>query len=255
MTVKPEADSAARKSPATQVKARRARSARGELARNRLKNAAMAVLERVGFHQLRVSDVTDEAGVAAGLFYHYFDDLKSLTLEVLTDFLQRLEAVDEIERGLDSADLYSVYLAHFELAVENYSRHPGLMRCLLQLSDEVPEFRELRRQSALRQKQWLARLLPKMFPDSGLSQDEALLVVESLVGMSETLLREYYISRDSALNACSMSNAEMAEFLTVMFYRGLLLESPPGRKLRFAKKLARVSRAGMAARRVSGITL
>ncbi|MCB1674707.1 MAG: TetR/AcrR family transcriptional regulator [Halioglobus sp.] len=208
----------------------------------------MTVLERVGFHQLRVSDVTDEAGVAAGLFYHYFDDLQSLTLEVLTDFLQRLEAVDEIERGLDSEDLYSVYLAHFELAVENYSRHPGLMRCLLQLSDEVPEFHELRRQSALRQMHWLSRRLPKMFPASQLADGEALLVVESLVGMSETLLREYYIAKDAALNACQLSNAEMAEFLTVMFYRGLLLESPPGRKLRFAKKLARVSKADMVSR-------
>ena len=65
---------------------RQTRSARGARARARLKAAALVVLEREGYHKMRIADVTREAGVAQGLFYHYFTDLKSLTLEVLTDF-------------------------------------------------------------------------------------------------------------------------------------------------------------------------
>ena len=51
-------------------------SARGEIARAKLKRAAMTVMEKTGYHGMRISDVTTEAGVAAGLFYHYFNDLK-----------------------------------------------------------------------------------------------------------------------------------------------------------------------------------
>ena len=45
---------------------------RGELAREKLKAAAVRVLNQAGFHQMRIKDVTQEAGVATGLFYHYF---------------------------------------------------------------------------------------------------------------------------------------------------------------------------------------
>ena len=73
-------------------------------------------------------------------------------------------------------------------------------------------------------------------------------MVSALGGMSETLLREYYITRDSALRACKLSNAEMAEFLAVMFYRGLFMASPPAEKLHFADKLAKVSKANVLSR-------
>ena len=68
------------------VTAKSAKSAKGERARAGLKAACLRVLERQGYHKMRIADVTQEAGVAQGLFYHYFKDLKSLTLEVLTDF-------------------------------------------------------------------------------------------------------------------------------------------------------------------------
>ena len=85
---------------------RPARSARGEQARARLKEAAARVLERVGYRQMRVVDVTREAGVASGLFYHFFPDLKTLTIEVLQDFMQRFEAIEDIERGVAKGDWY-----------------------------------------------------------------------------------------------------------------------------------------------------
>lgn len=222
-------------------KAKNVRSARGNKAREKLKTAAMKALEKVGYNQLRVIDVTEEAGVAAGLFYHYFDDLKTLTLEVLTDFLERFTEIEPGKSVENKDDLFSLYLRHFELAVDNYSRHPGLMRCLLQFSDEVPEFHERRRESTQHQMNWLARALPKMFPDSQLAEEEAMLMVCALAGTSEILLRNYYISREPALRACKLNNAEMAEFLTIMFYRGLMLESPPREKLRFSNKLTKVT--------------
>ena len=41
--------------------------------RRQILDAAIVVFARQGFHNCRVSDIADEAGVAYGLVYHYFD--------------------------------------------------------------------------------------------------------------------------------------------------------------------------------------
>src|SRR5207342_2689099 len=62
-------------------------------------DAAVRVFARQGFHTCRVSDIADEAGVAYGLVYHYFDS-KDEILNTL--FSERwdvmLEAIREIDR-------------------------------------------------------------------------------------------------------------------------------------------------------------
>ena len=61
-------------------------------------DAAVRVFARQGFHTCRVSDIADEAGVAYGLVYHYFQS-KDEVLDTL--FLERWElmlaAIDEID--------------------------------------------------------------------------------------------------------------------------------------------------------------
>ena len=63
-------------------------------------DAAITVFARQGFHHCRVSDVADEAGVAYGLVYHYFDS-KDEVLDTL--FLERwnllLDAIREVDNG------------------------------------------------------------------------------------------------------------------------------------------------------------
>ena len=51
-------------------------------------DAAVRVFARQGFHTCRVSDIADEAGVAYGLVYHYFQS-KDEVLDTL--FLERWE--------------------------------------------------------------------------------------------------------------------------------------------------------------------
>src|ERR671927_346465 len=66
-------------------------------------DAAVRVFARQGFHTCRVSDIADEAGVAYGLVYHYFQS-KEEVLDTL--FLERwdilLEAIVEVTRAANS---------------------------------------------------------------------------------------------------------------------------------------------------------
>lgn len=215
-----------------------AKSAKGEQARQKLKAAALEVLERVGYHKMRITDVTSEAGVAAGLFYHYFKDLQSLTLEVLSDFVASSQNVDNIEKGVAKGDWYARIYAHNLLVVKTYAAHPGVMRCLFQMADENAEFSALLRESFIQQLNWLVALMPRLFPQAALSEHQALMVVYTLASSGEVVLRDYFINRESTLTEQALSVEDIAELMSVIFYRGLFLQNPPAEKLHYAKNLA-----------------
>lgn len=219
------------------------RNARGEAARARLKQATARVLERVGYRQMRVVDVTREAGVAVGLFHHYFPDLKTATIEVLRDFMARFEDLESIERGVAKGDWFGRSLAHNRLVVESFARNPGIMRCMVQVGDEVPEFGEIWRASYYRRLELLVRAMPRLFPDAGFGDAEARLVTRILAGIGEHVLTEYYILKVASLRELDLDEDEMAEWITVMFHRALFLENPPPARLRHAAKLAGMRRA------------
>ena len=64
-------------------------------------DAAVRVFARQGFHTCRVSDIADEAGVAYGLVYHYFQS-KDEVLDTL--FLERWNVMLEAIREIDAQD-------------------------------------------------------------------------------------------------------------------------------------------------------
>ncbi len=219
------------------------RSARGARARAKLKAAALVVLEREGYHKMRIADVTREAGVAQGLFYHYFKDLKSLTLEVLTDFTNPAADLAGIEKDVERGDWYGRIYAHNLLVVNSYAKRPGVMRCLLQMADEDSDFSRTLRDSYREQLMWLVQLMPKMFPTVEFQQHQALQTVYALAGIGEGLLRECFINKSKTLGAAGLSVAQMTELISTMFYRALFLEHPPQHKLEYTQNLAGMARA------------
>ena len=93
-------------------------------------DAAIRVFARQGFHHCRVSDVADEAGVAYGLVYHYFDSKEEI---LNTLFLERwqimLDAIAEIDsQSVPARDkLYAV--ASF--IIDSYRHDPELMKVII----------------------------------------------------------------------------------------------------------------------------
>ena len=98
--------------------------------RRQILDAAIHVFARQGFHSCRVSDIADEAGVAYGLVYHYFDS-KDEILDTL--FLERwdimLAAIVEIDgREIPARDkLYAI--ASF--IIDSYRHDPDLMKVII----------------------------------------------------------------------------------------------------------------------------
>jgi TetR/AcrR family fatty acid metabolism transcriptional regulator len=93
-------------------------------------DAAVRVFARQGFHTCRVSDIADEAGVAYGLVYHYFQS-KDQILDTL--FLERwdvmLAAIAEVDASPRSPREKLGAIAAF--IVDSYRRDPELMKVII----------------------------------------------------------------------------------------------------------------------------
>ena len=81
------------------------RSIAQEEKRRRILDAAVSVFARHGYHTSRVGEIAEEAGVAHGLLYHYFDSkeevLETVFRENWADLLVRFRAVEASDEPAD----------------------------------------------------------------------------------------------------------------------------------------------------------
>ncbi len=120
---------------------------KGDRTRVRLRIACARLLEQRGYHTMRVADITEEAGVAEGLFYTYFKDKLEITLQVLTTMLEDVFSKQSLEfqpPTWHSGDhLYdAIFRANVKWILISRA-NAGLMRCVLQVGDQEPEFWKL----------------------------------------------------------------------------------------------------------------
>jgi TetR/AcrR family fatty acid metabolism transcriptional regulator len=93
-------------------------------------DAAVRVFARQGFHTCRVADIADEAGVAYGLVYHYFQS-KDEVLDTL--FLERWELLLAAIADIDACDIPAREKLHAiaSFIVDSYRHDPELMKVII----------------------------------------------------------------------------------------------------------------------------
>ena len=98
--------------------------------RRQILDAAIRVFARQGFHSARVSDIAEEAGVAYGLVYHYFDSKEQMLNELFTErWSLLLDAIREADSELDSPRAKLGAAAGF--IIESYRHDPDLMKVII----------------------------------------------------------------------------------------------------------------------------
>src|SRR5439155_11447013 len=79
------------------------RSAAQEERRRQILDAAVRAFAKKGYHASRVSDIAEEAGVAYGLVYHYFESKDAVLESIFRDMwgmmVAAINAVEEIEES------------------------------------------------------------------------------------------------------------------------------------------------------------
>ena len=109
--------------------------------RRLLLDAAVRVFARKGFHASRVGDIAEEAGVAHGLLYHYFDSkdevLEAVFHENWSVLLARIESVEQTDEP--AAD----QLRHITAIVLRTWLHlPDVVRVVVREFGRSPEVAE-----------------------------------------------------------------------------------------------------------------
>ncbi|MGO1397877.1 MAG: TetR/AcrR family transcriptional regulator [Brevibacterium yomogidense] len=114
---------------------------KGRETRARLLASARRLFGERGYGLVRVSDITDAAGISAGAFYRYFEDRRSLMLELLTIFHEDVYRSVSTPWDPDDprASVEATTLAYLELYGENHD----LFGILIELAPSDPHVAEI----------------------------------------------------------------------------------------------------------------
>ena len=146
--------------------ARKAGSKRADRSTDRraqILEAAIRVFAERGYHGCRVSDIADEAGIAYGLVYHYYQS-KEAVLQAIFDekwamFLQVLQSIAEDS----SIDFRSKIRSLVSFVYTTYRQNPAIAEVVIL---EILHSHEFRKPDMLDRFGWAYSVIQKMFQDA-----------------------------------------------------------------------------------------
>lgn len=201
---------------------------KGARTKDALKLGAIRVLDDVGYHAMRVSDICEAAGVALATFYLYFTNKSDITLQVLSEYLEQGMGMMAMREGARTP-FESIRAANLRW-LQGIRANAGLSRCITQLGDEEPGFRELAHRVNRQWYERIAQSFVRRFPQGAVSEEVALLAAYSLGAMMDEMARKLVVYPDPALLTLAAriapSDAEIADFLTVLWHRALYGGAP-----------------------------
>lgn len=192
---------------------------KGARTRDRLTIATAKMLESSGYHTMRVTDITDCAGLAEGSFYVYFKDKKDASLATLSafigDFVDLILPEDTVHIAFDS--IRTANRRWFELCRANR----GLMRCIYQLGDEDVDFARLVQKSTRR---WYDQVSRNVQLDRSDAQGKSVLLTIYFLGsMMDEIVRKLIIFPDrefyKLLKSWNAGDVAVADAASVMWIR------------------------------------
>jgi TetR/AcrR family transcriptional regulator, fatty acid metabolism regulator protein len=114
------------------------RSIAQEEKRRQILDAAVRVFARKGYHSCRVGDITEEAGVAHGLLYHYFDSKEAVLETVFREtWSEVLDAFTAVETSEDPPREQLRHVA--AILLRSWRRDPDLVRVLVREVARSPQ--------------------------------------------------------------------------------------------------------------------
>jgi TetR/AcrR family transcriptional repressor of nem operon len=206
---------------------------KGLRTRERLRIATAKVMEQKGYHALRVTDVTSEAGVAEGSFYVYFKDKTDAALDVLTELLEGF-LFGQVGVNPAASNPFEAIQRSNRRWLALCRANQGLMRGVLQVGDEQSEFARLVQRSNNRWYSHIASSVVKHHPKGAVNPEGALLAAYLLGSMMDEIARKLIVYREDKflalltnLNADDDALADAASVLWARaLYPGLSIEGP-----------------------------
>lgn len=189
---------------------------KGERTRNRLMAAALRLLSKVGFHDLKTTEVAREAGVAAGVFYTYFKDKNEIVLAI---FDAILEANTEALLGQShKGSAFGTLLASNRAYIQFFVDGEGLNRAIGQIVDSLPEARQSWQKANARFARTIAERIIRQ--QSGRSATiDPFFAAMALQAMLDSILLQVFAYRDPGLAEYAANPDELARQISILWYR------------------------------------
>jgi AcrR family transcriptional regulator len=197
---------------------------KNDLTADRLKAAAVRLLENGGFHDIRIEHFCKEAGLAKGTFYLHFADKEDLVARVLAEYadlqIRIMPSAAECATAFDALILLNSWFA------DTFCENVGLHRSMMQLSETIPRITEiwtdfLKRLST----QFNAEI--RRWSDHPLNADLSTFVTYCLWGMlDQALYAIYAVHRNPDFGRLARNRAHLVQSITLFQYRALFLENP-----------------------------
>jgi TetR/AcrR family transcriptional repressor of nem operon len=201
---------------------------KGERTRDRLRLCTIELLNEVGYRDLKLTDICQRAKTSPPVLYLYFPSKEALVSDILVEFLQEfMDRASSSKSRTPYEAMYGANLQWIRLARSN----AGLMRCLLQFSEEQRDFAEL---FARKSAEWNMRITSAIvhrFPVAQRDEAQIDLIVHALSGMIDELTRRLFANNDerlaSIVGTVAPSDEALAEVLTTLWHRALYCADPP----------------------------
>ena len=200
---------------------------KGEMTRDRIRLATIELLNTVGYVDLKVSDICRRAKVTAPVLYLYFAGKEPLVHDILAEFLGDFmsRSTSTTARNAYQA-IYDANLQWLRAARSN----AGLMKCLLQFSDQTPEFAKLFSEQSNRWYLRIAQSIVRRHPSRATELASLHLQIHALGAMMDELTRKIFTSNDEELERLigqvAPGDEALAGFLSRIWHRTLYAEDP-----------------------------
>ncbi len=200
---------------------------KGDRTKARLRAATVEALEAIGYRNMTVADICRGAEVTPAVLYLYYDSKPAIVLDVLTEFLNEFFATaksprrDNLFEAIRLANLRWLRLAR---------ANAGIIRCLIQASDDEPSFARLYSEANHRWYQRSVSVWSSRFASTGFDKQAALLSAYVLGGLLDEFARLLFVSPDEHLTRLvgdlALDDEAIAEYVTVIWYRALTAREP-----------------------------
>jgi AcrR family transcriptional regulator len=193
---------------------------RTTLTRIRLEIAASELLQDLDFHTMRITDICGRADCGHGTFYRYWTDREDVAREVMMDFMEaiRLRRPPLPRR----TPLFDRLLAGHRYYVEMFRRNAGLMRCMNQLSIELPGFNDIGAEANLRLAHRVVSAFEREVPPEPGTERHRLAMALNCIAMVDGVLRNCFVHNADV----GLTDAELADQLSRIWYRSFLARDP-----------------------------
>jgi AcrR family transcriptional regulator len=189
-----------------------------------LKVATARVLDKRGYHALRVPEIAAKAGVSEAAFYTYFADKREAVVAVLGEALQYLSGLRRTMPGR-SVSRFDAFRRINLFWLQAERANAGLVHCAFQFAETDPEFAHLWRRNSREMYQWAVNRIAGRYPEGAIDPSLVLLVVYGLASMHDEYTRLMLSGDDPVflqlLREHAPDDESLAELMSVIWHRAL----------------------------------